>query len=545
MFVMSALPVLSQGREYGRSMTITQQGIAATSQTLASQAGAQILARGGSAVDAAIAANAVLAVVEPMMNGPGGDLFVIYYDAKTGKLTGLNSSGPAPRGLTPQFLAQKGVAVMPGSGIQSVTVPGAVDGWAKIHARFGKLAWKDLFQAAIAYAEEGFPVSEVIHDHWKRYENFLRDGPETTQVFLPSGRAPEIGEIFRNPSMGRALRLIAEHGRDAFYKGEIAAALLKTSQRMGGQMTAEDLASFSAEWVDPISTDYRGWRVYELPPNSQGIAVLQMLNIMETIPAAPGGPYNTDEMHKRIEAMKLAYSDLRYDADPRFADVPVRGLLSKEYARKRAALINPNKANCAVTPGAPVFGDTIYLTTVDKEGNIASWIQSIFGIFGSGVTVEDMGFLLHNRGSSFSLDPKHPNVLAGGKRPFHTIIPGFMEKGDLHMGFGIMGGSNQAMAHAQFVSNYVDYNMTVQEAMDAARFRKTSANGCEVYIESRVPAAVRQGLQDRGHKVTATRAYDDDRMGRGQAILFDAKTNTKFAGSDPRADGSAVPEPIR
>jgi gamma-glutamyltranspeptidase/glutathione hydrolase len=546
MLFLSVLPTLAQsrepGREYGRSMVISQQGIVATSQTLASQAGAQILAHGGSAADAAIAANAVLSVVEPMMDGPGGDLFVIYYDAKTGKLTGLNSSGPAPRALSPEFLAQHGIHAMPAAGIHSVTVPGAVDGWAKMHARYGKLPWKDLFQSAIAYAEQGFPVTEYIAETWSGDALALKGA--SAKVFAPGGKAPAVGQVFRNPGMAHALRLIAEQGPQTFYKGELAQAILKTSQSLGGTMTAADLANFSAEWVDPIATDYRGWRVYELPPNGQGIAVLEMLNIMETMPAGKGA-YDADEMHRRIESMKLAYADLHYDADPRFVKVPVAGMLSKEYARRRASLINPQKAACSVEPGVPLAGATTYLTTVDSEGNIASWIQSVYEHFGSQITVDGMGFVLQNRGASFKLDPGHPNVLAGGKRPFHTIIPAFMEKGDQHIGFGIMGGSNQAMAHAQFVSNVVDFGMNIQEAMDAARFRKANAQGCDVRIENRVPAAARANLAKRGHQVQATHAYNADQMGRGQAILFNSTTNTKFAASDPRADGSAEPEPIR
>lgn len=541
---LSGLCAFGQGRDYGRSMVITQQGMAATSQTLASQAGAQILARGGSAVDAAIAANAVLGVVEPMMNGIGGDLFVMYWDAKTGKLTGLNASGPAPRGLSAEFLTKQGFQSIP-EGIHSVTVPGAVDGWAKMHERYGKLPWKDLFQAAIAYAEEGFPVTEDAQRYWAGSAASLRAHPETARVYLPGGRAPRVGEVFKNPGMGRALRILAEKGRDAFYKGEIADAILKTSRSLSGTMTAQDLAGFSAEWVDPISTDYRGWKVYELPPNSQGIAALEMLNIMEALPAGKNGPYTSDELHRRIESMKLAYSDLRYNGDPRFADIPVRGLLAKDYARKRAATIDPAKANCSVAAGAPVFGETTYLTTVDKDGNIASWIESLYDYFGSGVTVDGMGFLLHDRAQNFNLVPGSPNVLAGGKRPSHTIIPGFMEKGDQHIGFGIMGGSNQAMAHAQFVSNVADYGMNVQQAMEAARFRKNGAPGCDVRIEGRVPAAAVQGLIERGHQVRTVAPYDSSVTGRGQAILFNSVTKTKFGASDPRADGAAVPEPIR
>jgi gamma-glutamyltranspeptidase/glutathione hydrolase len=541
------VPAFGQGRNYGRSMVITKQGIAATSQTLASQAAAQILARGGSAVDAAIAANAVLGVVEPMMDGMGGDLFAMFWDAKSGKLTGINGSGPAPRGLSPKFLAEKGIKTMPIAGIHTVTVPGAVNGWWQMHQRFGKLPWKDLFQSAIAYAEEGFPVTEAIVEAWSSdlTQKKLKGHAETERVFLANGKPPIEGELFRNPDLARAYRLIAEKGADAFYKGEIAAAILKTSQKLGGTMTAEDLASFSPEFVTPISIEYRGWRVYELPPNGQGMAALEMLNIMETSPASAFGPFSPAEMHLRIEAMKLAYSDLRrYNADPRTYDVPVSVLLSKEYAKKRAALIDPAKANCNVPPGQPIPSDTTYLSVVDREGNIASWIQSVSAGFGSGVTVEGMGFILQNRGANFTLEAKHPNVLAGGKRPFHTIIPGFMEKGDLHAGFGIMGGFNQPLAHAQFVSNIVDYGMNLQAALEAPRFTKLNASGCDVSIEMRVPAQTLQQLSEHGHVIKIWREYTQE-MGRGQAVLHDSKTGINYAASDPRADGSAVPEPIR
>jgi gamma-glutamyltranspeptidase/glutathione hydrolase len=539
--------LLSQGRNYGRSQVITQQGIAATSQTLASQAAVQILSRGGSAVDAAIAANAVLSVVEPMKNGLGGDLFALYWDAKTGKLQGLNASGPAPRGLTPEFLAKIGIKSMPQQGIHSFTVPGAVDGWWKMHQRYGKLPWKDLFHAAIAYAEDGFPVSEAVQESWAEAANSprVRANPESMRVFFPGGKAPLEGDVFRNPGMARAFRLVAERGPDAIYKGEIAAAILKTSRSLGGSMTAEDLASFSSEWVQPISIDYRGWRVYEMPPNGQGMAALEMLNIMETAPASPLGAFSFAEMHKRIESMKLAYADVhRYDADPHTYDVPVAQLLSKEYARKRAALIDPNKANCTVPPGQSIGSDTTYLTIVDKDGNMASWIESVYSEFGSGVTVDGMGFLLQNRGAGFTLEHNHPDVLAGGKRPFHTIIPAFMERGDLHIGFGIMGGANQPLAHAQFVSNLVDYGMNLQAAIEAPRFTKRNSTGCDVSIEVRVPVSTLQQLSERRHQIAIRREYTQE-MGRGQAIMHNSKTGTNYAASDPRADGAAIPEPIR
>jgi gamma-glutamyltranspeptidase / glutathione hydrolase len=534
------------GRNYGRSMVIAQQGIAATSQVLASQAGAQILARGGSAVDAAIAANAVLGLTEPMMTGIGGDLFVMYWDAKTGKLTGLNASGPAPKGLTPDFLAKQGAKTMPLNGINTVTVPGAVEGWWKMHERFGKLPWKDLFDAAIVYAEQGFPVAEGMHEIWASEGQVrgLKANPESSRVLLPGGQAPATGQVFRNPDLARAYRLIAEKGPAVFYKGAIAQSIVETSRRLGGAMTMDDLAAYSAEWVEPISIVYRGWKVYELPPNGQGMAALDMLNIMQTQPPAAGGAFSPEEIHKRIEAMKLAYSDVhRYVADPRTYDSPVAQLLSKEYTMKRAALIDWNKANCDVAPGDPIGGNTTYLTTVDKDGNIASWIQSVYGAFGSRVTAEGMGFILQNRGAAFTLEKDHPNVLAGGKRPFHTIIPAFMEKGDEHIGFGIMGGPVQPMAHAQFVSNYVDFGMNLQQAMEAPRFFKSGAKGCDVSIEFRVPPATLQQLSERGHIVRIFREYVET-MGRGQAILHNSKTGTNYAASDPRADGAAVPEPV-
>jgi len=423
-------------------------------------------------------------------------------------------------------------------------VPGAVEGWAKMHEKFGKLPWQDLFQAAIAYADKGFPITEAIQEQWARSNKKLQVHEETARVFLPGGKVPQQGDLFRNPGLARAYRLIAEKGAEAFYKGEIADAILKTSHRLGGTLTAEDLASFTPEWVKPISIDYRGWRVYELPPNGQGMAALEMLNIMETAPPVSAGASSTAEMHKRVEAMKLAYSDLRrYDADPRFSTVPVAGLLSKEYARKRAALINPAKANCLVAPGQPISGETTYLTVVDRDGNIASWIESISALFGSGITVDGMGFILHNRGSGFTLQTGHPNVLAGGKRPFHTIIPGFMEKGDLHIGFGIMGGPIQPLSHAQFVSNLVDYNMNIQQALESPRFEKSSAAGCDVTVEGRIPHATVQQLVEMGHRVSVHREYTQE-MGRGQAILHNSRTGTNYAASDPRADGSAIPQPI-
>src|SRR5713226_9203664 len=542
--LITSMSVPAQDRSHARSMVITRLGIVATTHVQASQAGAQILARGGSAVDAAIAANAVLGVTEPMMNGIGGDLFAIYWDAKTARLYGLNASGWAPQGLTIEQLKAKGATSMPQSGIDAVTVPGAVAGWSRLHERFGRLPWKDVFQPAIFYAEQGFPVPELIHNYWEDSTHDLMQDAESRRIFLPDGKAPAVGEIFQNHDLAKALRLIAQEGANTFYRGEIARAILNTSQALGGTMSADDLAQFSPEWVDPISTTYRDWTIYELPPNGQGMAALEMLNIMETSPASPDGPLSVVELHKKIEAMKLAYADLgRYNADPRFAKVPVKGLLSKRYAKERAKLIDPHKANCEVAAGAPPSSDTTYLSVVDREGNIVSLIQSNYAAFGSGITVRGMGFALQNRGALFSLDASHPNVLAPRKRPFHTIIPAFMERGDLHIGFGIMGGANQPLAHAQFVSNLVDYGMNLQAALEAPRFTKRNSTGCDVSIEDRVPVSTLQQLSERGHQIRIRREYTQE-AGCGQAILHNSKTGTNYAASGPRADGAAVPEPI-
>lgn len=553
MMTMVALPAFSQSardlldRSQARSMVITRRGIAATSQTLASQAAAQILSRGGSATDAAIAANATLGVVECMMNGMGGDLFAIEWDAKTGKLTGLNASGWAPEKLTPALLRQKGFASMPRQGIYSVTVPGAVRGWEALHQKFGRLPWAEIFQPAIYYAKNGFPVTEFISAYWKGSEQVLARDPNGARVLLIDGKAPAVGQIFHNPGYARALELVASRGADAFYDGDIARAILKTSDRLGGVMTAADLGDFKPEWVEPISTSYRGWTVYELPPNGQGMAALAMLNIFEKFPLPEWGFASADAFHVKIEAQKLAYADLyRYNADPRFVKVPAEGLISKDYAAERAGSIDLKRAHCDVRFGDPSrFGpgkDTIYLSVVDRDGNIVSLIQSLYSAWGSGVVVDDYGFALQNRGALFTLDPRHPDVLAPHKRPFHTIIPAFMERGDLHIGFGIMGGANQAQAHAQFVSDVVDYGMNIQAALEAPRFTKPQPEGCGLVIEDRVPAALMASLRDRGHQLDVRGDFSSE-MGGGQAVLHDSSSGVNYGASDPRKDGAAVPEP--
>ncbi|MGB6686883.1 MAG: gamma-glutamyltransferase [Terracidiphilus sp.] len=543
--ISTALSLAAQDRSYGRSVVATQYGIVATSYLQASEAGARVLERGGSAIDAAIAANAVLNVGEPMTNGMGGDLFAIYWDAKTGKLYGLNASGWAPKALTIEHLKAKGATEMPQNGIDSVTVPGAVDGWAKLHERWGKLPWRDLFQPAIYYAEHGLPVAEVIHAYWKGAESNLGTNAESRRVFLPDGKVPEFGQVFRNPDVAHALTLIADEGESAFFKGVIAQAILKTSHDLGGTMTADDLASYSAEWVEPISTTYRDWTVYELPPNGDGMAALEMLNIMERFQPDPAGPHSPGEVHTRIEAMKLAYADVKaYDGDPRFSKIPVADLLSKDYAAQRARLIDPEKANCTVAPGAPAKSDTTYFSVVDREGNILSIIQSNYESFGSGVTVEGMGFALQDRGGLFKLDPQSADALAGRKRPFHTIIPAFMQHGDEHIGFGIMGGMNQPLAHAQFVSNVVDYYMNIQAALSEPRFTVSPKLGCNILIESRVTPATIDALTKMGHELQVRKEYSTT-MGRGQAVMHDSASGINFGASDPRADGAAIPESPR
>src|SRR5579859_4740453 len=532
----------AEDRSYGRSMVVTPYGIVATSYVQASQAGARILEQGGSAIDAGIAANAVLGVAEPMMNGIGGDLFALYWDAKTGKLTALNASGWAPKALTIEHLKAKGITTMPQKGIDSATVPGVVDGWAKLHAHYGKLAWKNLFQPAIFYATNGFAVPEAINSFWTPAEPALREYPETRRVYLLNDKAPETGQLFHNPDLAKSLTAIADEGESAFYKGSIAKAILKTSSSLGGTMTAEDLNEYSAEWVEPISTKYRDWTVYELPPNGDGMAALEMLNIMENFPPSPDGPRGAAELHTRIEAMKLAYADVTaYDGDPRFNTIPASQLISKPLAAKRAALIDQQKANCSVAPVALSGSDTTYLSVVDKEGNILSLIQSNYSVFGSKVTVEGKGFVLHNRGGLFSLDAKSPNALAGRKRPFHTIIPAFMERGDEHIGFGIMGGMNQPLAHAQFVSNIADYHMNIQQAMEEARFTVSGKLGCNILIESRIPAETLKQLTTMGHILDVHKDYSTT-MGRGQAVLTNTATKIHYGASEPRADGSAEPE---
>jgi gamma-glutamyltranspeptidase/glutathione hydrolase len=544
-----ALSVSAQDRMQTRSMVISRGGIVAAENPLAAQAGAEMLAGGGNAVDAAVTTNAVMGVVEPMMNGLGGDLFVIVYDAKTQKLYGLNASGWAPAGLSIDFLKSKGIAAMPSEGIQSVTIPGVVDGWSKLLARFGTKGFSQVLSPAIYYAREGFPVPEWDAAYWNLATLIatVKSDPNAAKLYLPGGRPPQVGDIFRNPDLAHSLEAIAGGGRDAFYKGESAQRIVAHSTELGGTLKMEDFASYLSEWVNPISTDYRGWTIYEIPPNGQGIAALEMLNILEKFPLGNYGANSADALHTMIEAKKLAYADLvRYIGDPKFSDIPVVQILSKPYAAQRASLIDMAKANCSVPAGEPKLraaGDTTYLTVVDSAGNMVSLIQSNYLGFGSGVVADGTGFVLQNRGGLFSLDPNSPNALAGHKRPLHTIIPGFMAKGDERIAFGIMGGFNQAQAHAQFVSNVVDFGMDIQAAMEAARFTKLTFPGCDVEMEDRVQQSIRDQLTKRGHEIKVLGSFATD-VGGGQAVERNVSTGVNFGASDPRKDGEAIPEPV-
>jgi len=531
----------------GRSRIATGLGIVAASQPLAARAGVQILERGGNAVDAAIAANAVLGVVEPEMNGIGGDLFAIVYEARTDRAYGLNASGWAPSGLAPALLRSRGLTSMPSTGVYTVTVPGSVAGWEALQSRFGTLPMADVLAPAVFYAEEGFPVSDIVAERWAAYADKLAADAGASATFLVDGRAPRAGELFANPSLARSLRAIAADGAPAFYAGPIAGAIVDTLRAHGGTMTASDLAEFRAEWVSPVSTTYHGWQVFELPPNTQGIAALLMLDIMEQFPLRDYGLHSARALHVMIEAKKLAYADmLRWAADPRFAAAPLAALIDKEYASSRAALIDPAQAAATVEPS--VFeglttshgGDTIYLAAIDRHGNIVSLIQSTYHGFGSGICAGESGFMLQNRGALFTLDADHPNVLAPRKRPLHTIIPGFMEKDRVRIGFGIMGAWNQAQAHAQFVANVVDFDLDIQHALEAGRFTKPTFDGADVLVEALIPDETRAELVSLGHDVTVVPPRTGV-FGSGQAVMSDAK-GVHYGASEPRHDGAAIPE---
>jgi gamma-glutamyltranspeptidase/glutathione hydrolase len=530
----------------GRSMVVTEFGIVAAPQFLASQAGAHILEEGGNAVDAAIAANAVMGVVQPYVNGIGGDLFAIYYDAKTGKLYGLNASGWTPKALTIDYMNAHHIDHINPIGAETIDIPGAVAGWDALRTRFGTLPFSQTLAPAIYYAENGFPLAERNARYW--VAKSLMDQPGYRETYLPSGVAPKVGDVFRNAALAHSLQEVAEHGRDAYYNGPMTETMVKFLQAQGGTHTLEDFKDFQPEWVDPVSTTYRGWTVYELPPNGQGVAALSMLNIMEQFPLAQYGHNSADALHVMIEAKKLAYADMhKYVGDPRFTPIPTAQLLSKDLAAQRAKLIQMDKAACQVVPSdiekmLDAHGNsTIYLSTIDKEGNIVSLIQSNFAGYGTGMVAPGLGFSFHNRGAGFELTPGLPNSLAGHKRPLHTIIPAFMEKGDIHIGFGIMGGWNQAQAHAQFVANVVDYGMNVQAALEQPRFTKGTFQGCDVQMEETVSEPVRAELTKRGHQIQLLEPFSFT-VGQGEAVVRDSARKVNFAGADPRSDGEAIPQ---
>ncbi|MBI3568002.1 MAG: gamma-glutamyltransferase [Gemmatimonadetes bacterium] len=532
----------------GRSVIATQFGIVATSQPLASSAGVQILERGGNAIDAAIAANATLGVTEPMMNGIGGDLFAIIYEKKSGKLYGLNASGWAATGMTAEFVASKVAnGRMPQRGVYTVDVPGAVAGWDAMHKKFGKLPFRELLAPAIYYAQNGYPVAEVTAGIWAAAQGYAYTNDAFKSTFVPGGHAPRGGELFRNPDLAGSLRRIAAGGFDGFYRGPTAAAVLATIKENGGTMTAADLAEFTPEWVTPLSTKYRDWTVYELPPNGQGLAALEMLNIMSRYPIAQYGWASAKAMHVEIEAKKLAYADLlKYIGDPRFSKLPVQQLLSADHAASRAAQIDESKANCHVTPSKLAgieagASETIYMTVVDQDGNIVSLIQSNYSAFGSGLVAKGTGFAMHNRGGLFTLERGQPNTIAPRKRPLHTIIPGFMEKGDVKIGFGIMGGWNQSQAHAQFVSDIADFGMNIKQALEASRFTKLTFDGCDVYVEANLPSSVVAELKALGHEPQVRPARVGSDFGFGQVVMTNAD-GVHFGASDPRHDGAAMPQ---
>lgn len=537
-------------RRQSRSVVIAKHGIVATSQPLAAQAGLDVLKAGGNAADAAIAANAVIGLTEPMSCGIGGDLFVIYWDAKTGQLYGLNASGRSPYNLNRTVFEQRGLEQIPQSGPLPWSVPGCVDGWATLHKRFGSQPLAQLLEPAIRYAEEGFPVSEIIGRSWQNSTQSLSQYPDSAKTYLPGGRAPQIGELFKNPYLAHSYRLIAEQGRDAFYRGEIAREIVAFSEQNGGYFSMKDFEDHESEWVEPVSTNYRGYDIWELPPNGQGIAALQILNLLEPYDLKSLGHNSPQLAHLFIEAKKLAFADrAKFYADPAHEKIPVAQLISKSYANARRSLIDPQHAATSVPAGDPILqqGDTIYLTVVDEQRNCCSLIQSNYFGFGSQMVAGDTGFALQNRGALFSLDEDHLNRLEPHKRPFHTIIPAFATKaGKPWLSFGVMGGDMQPQGHVQVLINMIDFGMNVQEAGDAARIRHLGsqtptgvpmqAGGGTVHVESGVSQITIEALSALGHQVE--RAVGS--FGGYQAIMIDHEHDTLHGGTDPRKDGAAV-----
>lgn len=537
-------------RKQSRSVVMARHGIVATSHPLAAQAGLDVLKAGGNAVDAAIAVNAMLGVVEPMSCGLGGDLFAIVWDAKSGKLHGLNASGRSPYELSAQVFRDKKLEAIPTYGPLSWSVPGCASGWDALNQKFGAKSMKECLAPAIATAEEGFPVSEVIAAIWKGPEKELAAWPTSGATFLvDSKRAPRAGEMMRNPQVAAIMREMSEHGAGAFYRGSIANRIVEFSKAHGGYFTLRDFAEHEANWVEPVSANYRGYDVWELPPNGQGIAALEMLNILEQHEIGAMKPGSAEYLHLFLEAKKLAFADrARYYADMDFAEVPVKELISKTYAATQAKRIDRNHAARDVPPGDPklAHGDTVYITVVDKDRNCCSLIQSVYYSFGSHMVPADLGFALQNRGNLFSLDPQHPNTLQPHKRPFHTIIPGMVTKdGKPVFCFGVMGGDMQPQGHVQVLVNLLDFGMNVQAAGDAARVRHSGsadpsgipAKGAgTVYVESGIADEAVEKLRSMGHSVVRAR----DGYGGYQGIWIDWEHGVLHGGSEVRKDGAAV-----
>jgi gamma-glutamyltranspeptidase/glutathione hydrolase len=534
----------------GRSVVMAPHGMVATSHPLAAQIGLDVLKRGGNAIDAALATNAALGLMEPMSCGIGGDLYAIVWDAKTQKLYGLNASGRSPYQATRAYFASKGLAQIPETGPLSWSVPGCVDGWDELRRRFGTLSFAQLLEPSIRYAEEGFPVSEVIADYWHTAEPVLGRSPDAAKTYLPGGHAPRVGEVFKNPFLARSYREIAKHGRDGFYKGRLAQEMVAFSEKHGGLFTLKDFLDHTSTWVEPVSSGYRGYNIWELPPPGQGIVALQMLNLLEGYDLAKMGPQSADYWHLFLEAKKIAFADrARYYADPAFAKVPTAELISKTYAEQRRKLIDLKKALTGIEAGDPKLGqsETVYLCAVDKDRNCVSLIQSNYHSFGSQLVPGDLGFALQDRGTLFALDPKHPNALEPHKRPFHTIIPALVTRGGKPwLVFGVMGGDMQPQGHVEILCNLIDFGMNVQEAGEAPRLEHLgsatptglpgSADGGTAVVEDGIPQAVVEELSRRGHQLARTPAN----KGGYQGILIDPKSNMLHGGSEARKDGCAV-----
>jgi gamma-glutamyltranspeptidase/glutathione hydrolase len=532
-----------------RSVVLARNGMIATSQPLASAAGLAVLQAGGNASDAAVTAAAVLAVVEPTMNGIGGDLFAMVFDPRTRRLEGLNASGRSPAAATPEAFARRGLTSVPSDGILSVSVPGVVDGWAELLARHGTLTLAQALAPAIRYARDGFPVSEIIAHQWASGAGALAADPETAATYLLNGRAPVTGEVFAVPRLAASLERIAADGRDAFYRGDLARAIAADARRRDGLLDLDDLRGHRPDWIEPIGTTYRGYDIFELPPNTQGIAVLEMLNILEGYDLRSLGHNSADYLHLLVEAKRIAWADRdTYIADPDSVPPDVlRTLVSKEYAARRRTEITRDRAAESYAPGLNTrpsagigggegidTGDTIYLTAADGRGQVVSLIQSLFSTFGAGIVAGDTGILLHNRGSLFTLREGHPNRIAPRKRPFHTLVPAMvMKDGRPWLSFGVMGGDMQPQGHVQVIANLIDFGMNVQEAGEAARFRHA---GMAVSLESGIPMDVRSALAARGHRLRTVRGI----YGGFQGILIDPATGVLMGGSDPRKDGLAI-----